>query len=88
MLLKEANKVTEKWGVDVVRVEVRDILPSPEIVAAMELQMSAERHKRAAILESEGRRTAKVNAAEAGLATSNRDGIFWNSRSGFRMRPL
>ena len=37
-----------------VRVEVRDILPSPEIVTAMELQLAAERRKRAAILESEG----------------------------------
>jgi len=65
ILLNEANAVTSGWGIDVVRVEVRDILPSPEIVASMELQMAAERKKRAEILESEGRRQAVVNGAEA-----------------------
>ena len=65
ILLREANAVTTNWGIDVVRVEVRDILPSPEIVSAMELQMAAERRKRAVILESEGAKQSVVNAAEA-----------------------
>ena len=65
ILLREANSVTTHWGIDVVRVEVRDILPSPEIVSAMELQMAAERRKRAVILESEGSRQSVINAAEA-----------------------
>ena len=65
ILLREANAVTANWGIDVVRVEVRDILPSPEIVSAMELQMAAERRKRAVILESEGAKQSVVNAAEA-----------------------
>jgi len=65
ILLREANAVTAHWGVDVTRVEVRDILPSPEIVSAMELQMAAERRKRAVILESEGDRQSAVNRAEA-----------------------
>ena len=63
-LLEEANAVTAGWGVDVTRIEVRDIHPSPEIVSSMEMQMAAERKKRAAILESEGARAAQVNAAE------------------------
>merc|ERR1719482_572521 len=70
ILLREANAVTANWGIDVVRVEVRDILPSPEIVSAMELQMAAERRKRAVILESEGKREAAVNAA-----TGRRDAV-------------
>jgi len=65
ILLREANAVTTHWGIEVVRVEVRDIWPSPDIVTAMEMQLAAERKKRAAILESEGQRQADVNAAEA-----------------------
>lgn len=65
ILLREANAVTAAWGIDVVRVEVRDILPSPEIVSAMELQMAAERRKRAVILESEGAKQSVINAAQA-----------------------
>lgn len=65
ILLREANQVTADWGIQVVRVEVRDILPSPEIVSAMEMQLAAERKKRAAILESEGQRQAHINAAQA-----------------------
>ena len=63
-LLEEANAVTAGWGVDVTRIEVRDIHPSPEIVSSMEMQMAAERKMRAAILQSEGDRAAQVNAAE------------------------
>ena len=70
ILLREANAVSENWGVQVLRVEVRDILPSPEIISAMELQMAAERKKRAAVLESEGKREAAVNAA-----TGRRDAV-------------
>ena len=65
ILLRSSNAVTASWGVVVTRVEVRDILPSPEIVSAMELQMAAEREKRAVILRSEGERRSAVNAAEA-----------------------
>ncbi len=47
----------------VTRVEVRDIIPSKDITQAMEMQMAAERKKRANVLESEGRREAQVNDA-------------------------
>ena len=47
----------------VTRVEVRDIIPSTDITNAMEMQMAAERRKRANVLESEGRRESQVNDA-------------------------
>jgi regulator of protease activity HflC (stomatin/prohibitin superfamily) len=55
--------------VKVTRVELRDILPAKAVQEAMEMQMTAERRKRAAILNSEGEREAAVNQAK-GLAES------------------
>jgi len=49
--------------VKVTRVELRDIIPSQAVLESMELQMSAERKKRAAILTSEGERDSAVNSA-------------------------
>lgn len=63
VLLNDLDAATDDWGVKVTRVEVRDIIPSPDIMQAMELQMSAERKKRANILQSEGRRDSQVNDA-------------------------
>jgi len=63
VLLTDLDRATDDWGVKVTRVEVRDIIPSPDIMSAMEMQMSAERRKRANILDSEGRRTSMVNDA-------------------------
>ncbi|HEY9849047.1 MAG TPA: SPFH domain-containing protein [Leptolyngbyaceae cyanobacterium] len=62
-LLRELDTATEPWGVKVTRVELREIVPSKTVQGAMELQMSAERKKQAAILSSEGEREAAVNAA-------------------------
>lgn len=63
VLLRELDIATDPWGVKVTRVELRDIVPSPAVQESMEMQMSAERRKRAAILTSEGEREAAVNAA-------------------------
>jgi regulator of protease activity HflC (stomatin/prohibitin superfamily) len=63
MLLRELDIATEPWGVKVTRVELRDIVPSKTVQGAMELQMSAERKKQAAILTSEGEREAAINSA-------------------------
>ncbi len=63
ILLKELDIATDPWGVKVNRVELRDIVPSKAVQESMELQMSAERKKRAAILTSEGEREAAVNSA-------------------------
>jgi regulator of protease activity HflC (stomatin/prohibitin superfamily) len=62
-LLEELDTATDPWGVKVTRVEIRDITPSKAVQDSMELQMSAERRKRAAILTSEGDREAQVNSA-------------------------
>lgn len=63
ILLQELDIATDPWGVKVTRVELRDIIPSKAVQDSMELQMSAERRKRAAILTSEGEREAAVNSA-------------------------
>jgi regulator of protease activity HflC (stomatin/prohibitin superfamily) len=63
LLLRELDVATDPWGVKVTRVELRDIIPSKAVQEAMELQMSAERRKRAAILTSEGERESAVNTA-------------------------
>lgn len=62
-LLRELDEATDPWGVKVTRVELRDIIPSKAVQDSMELQMSAERRKRAAILTSEGERESAVNSA-------------------------
>ena len=64
VLLVDLDKATDDWGVKVTRVEVRDIIPSRDITQAMEMQMAAERRKRASILESEGNRQSQVNDAQ------------------------
>lgn len=63
ILLQDLDMATDPWGVKVTRVELRDIIPSKAVQESMELQMSAERRKRAAILTSEGERESAVNSA-------------------------
>src|SRR5919199_1558626 len=63
ILLRELDIATDPWGVKVTRVELRDIIPSKAVQESMELQMSAERRKRASILTSEGERESAGNTA-------------------------
>ncbi len=63
VLLRELDISTDPWGVKVTRVELRDISPSKAVQDSMELQMTAERQKRAAILTSEGERDSAINSA-------------------------
>lgn len=64
ILLRELDIATDPWGVKVTRVELRDIMPSKAVQDSMELQMAAERKKRAAILTSEGERDSAINSAQ------------------------
>jgi len=58
------DEVTDRWGVKVNAVEIREILPPREIQEAMSRQMSAERNRRAVVTESEGTREAAIKIAE------------------------
>lgn len=64
MLRTRLDEVTERWGVKVTNVEIREITPPREISDAMNRQMSAERNRRAQIIESTGERDAAINVAE------------------------
>ncbi len=58
------DEVTERWGVKVTNVEIREIIPPDEIQEAMTRQMTAERVRRAVVTESMGQREAAVNIAD------------------------
>lgn len=58
------DEATDKWGIKVNRVEVKNIIPPREIQDAMEKQMKAEREKRAVILKADGEKQAAITAAE------------------------
>ncbi|OGN62491.1 MAG: stomatin 2 [Chlamydiae bacterium RIFCSPHIGHO2_12_FULL_49_11] len=63
-VLRVLNQAAQSWGIECLRYEVKDITMPEEIRRAMELQMTAERQKRARILESEGKRQSDINEAE------------------------
>jgi len=52
------------WGVKVLRYEIRDITPPQAIIKAMEMQITADRERRAVISQSEGQRAQQINIAE------------------------
>ena len=58
------DTATDKWGIKVNRVELKNILPPKEIQDAMEKQMKAEREKRESILRAEGEKASKILVAE------------------------
>jgi len=64
MLRNRLDEVTERWGVKVTNVEIREIIPPREVQDAMNRQMSAERIRRAVVTESTGTREAAINVAE------------------------
>jgi len=58
------DEVTNRWGIKVTAVEIREISPPRDILEAMTRQMSAERSRRAMVTEAEGRREATIRVAE------------------------
>jgi regulator of protease activity HflC (stomatin/prohibitin superfamily) len=63
-LREKLDEVTNRWGIKVTAVEIREITPPREIMEAMTRQMSAERTRRATVIEAEGHRDAAVRVAE------------------------
>jgi len=58
------DEITERWGVKVTNVEIREIIPPRDVQEAMNKQMSAERVRRALVTESLGDKEAAINRAE------------------------
>jgi regulator of protease activity HflC (stomatin/prohibitin superfamily) len=63
-LLKVVDEITDAYGIKILSVEIKNIIPPAEIQNAMEKQMKAERDKRAVILEAEGARQSAIERAE------------------------
>ncbi|RHZ56377.1 hypothetical protein Glove_402g11 [Diversispora epigaea] len=63
-IVDSINSAADAWGIRCLRYEIRDIHPPSKVVESMHSQVSAERSKRASILESEGARQAAINVAE------------------------
>ena len=64
VLRTKLDEVTERWGVKVTSVEIREISPPKEVQESMNKQMSAERNRRAMVLEADGQKQANVTVAE------------------------
>ena len=63
-IVRAINEAAAAWGIQCMRYEIKDINPPTTVLKAMELQVAAERQKRAEILESEGKRQSQINMAE------------------------
>ena len=64
ILRTKLDEVTERWGVKVTNVEIREIIPPPTVQEAMTRQMSAERTRRAVVTEAEGSKQAAITVSE------------------------
>ena len=69
-LRQKLDEVTERWGIKVTQVEIREVEPPRDIQDAMNRQMSAERIRRAVVTEAEGTREAAVTVAEGDKAAA------------------
>jgi regulator of protease activity HflC (stomatin/prohibitin superfamily) len=64
VLRVKLDDVTERWGVKVTTVEIREILPPKEVQLAMNRQLAAERERRATVTQADGQRAAAIKVAE------------------------
>lgn len=64
ILRAKLDEVTERWGVKITSVEIREIEPPREVQDAMNRQMSAERNRRAMVTEADGRRESAIMTAQ------------------------
>jgi regulator of protease activity HflC (stomatin/prohibitin superfamily) len=64
VLRVKLDEITERWGVKVTNVEIREIIPPPQVLEAMTRQMSAERTRRAVVTEADGNKQAAITVAE------------------------
>ncbi len=64
VLRTKMDEVTERWGVKVTSVEIREISPPKDVQDSMNKQMAAERGRRAAVLEADGQKQANITVAE------------------------
>jgi regulator of protease activity HflC (stomatin/prohibitin superfamily) len=70
ILRTKLDEITERWGVKVTNVEIREIVPPPAVQDAMTRQMSAERTRRSVVTEAEGDKTAAVLRADGSKAAA------------------
>ncbi|MHA1580282.1 MAG: SPFH domain-containing protein [Candidatus Freyarchaeota archaeon] len=64
ILREKLDEVTNRWGVKINSVEIREILPPSQVLEAMIKQMEAERIRRATVTEADGKRVASIKMAE------------------------
>lgn len=63
-IVHSINQASDEWGIRCLRYEIKDIQVPPRIKESMQMQVEAERKKRATVLESEGTRESAINVAE------------------------
>ncbi|KAF7663383.1 hypothetical protein LDENG_00213130 [Lucifuga dentata] len=63
-IVHSINQAADEWGIRCLRYEIKDIHVPPRVKESMQMQVEAERRKRATVLESEGTREAAINVAE------------------------
>ena len=67
-VVQAVDEAAQTWGVKVLRYEIKDLTPPKEILRAMQLQITAEREKRAVVAASEGQKQKEINIAEGNRA--------------------
>jgi len=74
ILHEKLDDVTDRWGIRVMAVEIREVVPPRDIAEAMTRQMAAERTRRATVTEAEGKREAAVTIAEGDKKSGDSQG--------------